>query len=401
MNTVRIFVAVMTSLGVSCLTLHAVDIGGAQVHGTVSQGYIYSSGNNYIQDSGDGTFDFREYGLNASITVGERVTVGSQAFGREYGTVGDDQLYLDWLVAEYVFRDWLVLRGGKLKVPYGLYGETRDIDSLRTEILLPQGVYIEYIRASYNAAWGGSLSGYTSLEGSGGFSYSLQGGVRDMDEDNGEIARVLSDRGMDVAAIDEDAAVAAAFTWHTPLDGLRAGATWSWGEFSVGGDAQSLLGQTTYNADVKDQVMAVGSVEYVRGDLSLVSECMYGSFDATYRYAPLASGQAVPPVETAWDYWGAYLKGDYRVADWLALSVGYSHFDFKEARDFGALAPSQTERTDQKDWFLSSRFDVSRNLILKVEQHFLSGTAGIFDSENPDGVDDDCSMSLVKATYVF
>jgi len=49
---------------------------------------------------------------------------------------------------------------GKLKVPYGFYGKTRDIDSLRTGILLPQGVYMEYIRSSYNSAWSGSVDGY-------------------------------------------------------------------------------------------------------------------------------------------------------------------------------------------------------------------------------------------------
>ncbi len=401
MRTNKTFFVAGAVLAATCFAVSAVDLGPVQVHGTLSQGYVHSTRNHYIEDSRDGTFDLREYGINGTFAVGDNVTLGGQVFGREYGAVGEDHVYLDWLSAEYAWRDWFVLRGGKLKVPYGLYGETRDIDSLRTEVLLPQGVYIEYIRGAYNSAWAGAVSGYAAREGLGGFSYSLQAGVRDMDEDNREIERVLSDRGMDVAAIDEDAAVAAALTWHTPIEGLRAGATWSWGEFTVAGDAQSLLGQTTYDADVRDQIMAVGSVEYLRGALSLVSEYMYGTFDATYAYAPLASGQAVPDVETAWDYWGAYLKVDYRFADWLAVAAGYSHFALKEMMDFGALAAATTERTDQRDLFLSSRFDVTDNLILKLEQHFVSGTAGIFDSENPDGVKDDCSMTLVKASYVF
>ncbi len=93
-------------------------------------------------------------------------------------------------------------------MPYGFYGNTRDIDSLRTGILLPQGVYMEYIRGSYNAAWSGSVHGYVTKAGFGGISYSLQGGVRDMDEDNGEMSRLLAGQGLDVDDIEEKTATA-------------------------------------------------------------------------------------------------------------------------------------------------------------------------------------------------
>jgi len=214
---------------------------------------------------------------------------------------------------------------------------------------------------------------------------------------------LLSDRGLDVAAIDEDAAVAAALAWHTPLEGLRAGATWSWSEFTVAGNFRSPLLPlpTTYEGEVRDQILAVLSLEYVRDSLTLVSEYMWGGFDGTYTYAPLPNGLALPPVETEWDYWGAYLKGDYRFTDWLALGVGYSHFELREAKDYGGMLPAESEREIEHDVFLSSRFDVSHNLILKAEQHFVSGTAGIFASENPTGVKDDCLVTVVKASYVF
>ena len=294
------FVITVMILASTCLPLGAVELGPVNVHGTVSQGYIDSSGNNFIEDSADGTLDFREYGINASLMLGERVTLGGQMFGREFGSVGNDDIYLDWLVAEYAWRDWLGCSVGKLKVPYGFYGKTRDIDSLRTGILLPQGVYMEYIRSSYNSAWSGSVDGYVPRAGFGGISYSLQCGVRDMDEDNGEMSRLLTGQNLDVNDIKEKTAAAAALTWHTPLEGLRVGGTWSWSEFSLIGSADSV-----------------------------------------------------------------------------------------------------TKEHDQDDWFISIRFDITENLILKAEEHFVFGTAGVFEHENPDGVDDDWSMTLVKLSYVF
>jgi hypothetical protein len=391
------FVITVMILASTCLPLGAVELGPVNVHGTVSQGYIDSSGNNFIEDSADGTLDFREYGINASLMLGERVTLGGQMFGREFGSVGNDDIYLDWLVAEYAWRDWLGCSVGKLKVPYGFYGKTRDIDSLRTGILLPQGVYMEYIRSSYNSAWSGSVDGYVPRAGFGGISYSLQCGVRDMDEDNGEMSRLLTGQNLDVNDIKEKAAAAAALTWHTPLEGLRVGGTWSWSEFSLIGSADSPFGPVSYKTDTKDQTMLVGSTEYVNGPLTLAVEGMYGSFESLFDF----SSPATPDMDYRSDYWGWYLKGDYRCTDWLALGCGYSRFTIEQTIDVAGMPGSVTKEHDQDDWFISIRFDITENLILKAEEHFVFGTAGVFEHENPDGVDDDWSMTLVKLSYVF
>ncbi len=379
----------------TCLPLGAVELGPVDVHGTVSQGYINSSGNNVIDDSRDGTFAFREYGLNASFMLGERVTLGGQVFGREFGSVGNDEIYLDWLVAEYAWRDWLRLSVGKQKVPYGFYGNTRDIDSLRTGILLPQGVYMEYIRSSYNSAWSGSAHGYVAGEGFGGISYSLQGGVRDMDERNGEMSRLLARQSLDIDDIEEKAAVAAALIWHTPCEGLRVGGTWSWSEFSLTGSVDSPFGQVAYSGDTRDETIVVGSTEYSRGPLTLAVEAMHGSFDSSFDIA----SPATPEVEFSLEFWGWYLRGDYRFTDVLSLGGGYSYFDVDRTIDLGGGA--DIESSDQESVFVSIRFDITESLILKVEEHVASGGAGVFDHENPDGVDDSWSMTLAKLSYVF
>jgi len=398
MKTATTFILMLIVLGAACLAVSALEIGDVSVHGTLSQGYIYSSDNNYIEDSSDGTFDFREYGLNASYTLGEKATFAGQVFGRKFGSIGKDEIYLDWLVAEYAWRDWLTFRAGKLRVPYGFYGETRDVDSLRTGVLLPQGVYPEFVRGFYNATWSGGFSGYAPMKKMGGLSYSFQGGVGYIDKDNGEMTRLFAGRDMSVDDIDADPAAAAALTWHTPVDGLRVGTTWSWSEYTLSGKANSPFGQTSFNADVKDGLLAVGSAEYMRGRLTLSTEYMNQSRTIVYK---MVTPQPMPDKTQDVDYWGCYFKGDYRFADWFVLGGGFSHATYRQKMDTGSPQGVQSIKEHQDDWFLSSRFDITQNLIFKVEQHFIAGTLGLFDYLNPDGVKDDWTMTLVKVSFVF
>ncbi len=389
-------VIVVILLVSTALPLGGAEFGGVDIHGTLSQGYIHSSRNNYIEDSRDGSFEFREYGINASFEIDDELTFGGQVFGRDFGAVGNDDIYLDWLVADYTWRDWLGLRAGKLKVPYGFYGKTRDIDSLRNGVLLPQGVYMEYIRYAYTAALGGSVYGYAPV-GAGGLSYSLQYGQRDMSEGRAEVSRLFSIVGLGVSDIDEEAAYAGSLIWHTPLAGLRVGGTWSWSEGNVEGTADSPLGAIPYTADTRHEWLAVGSVEYVRGPLTLATETMYGEYASILEFAtPVA-----PDVDFGWNASGCYLKGDYRFADWLALGMGYSYFHLKQTMEPAAAPTPERVTRSQDDIFLSVRFDLSENLILKVEEHLLFGPIGAFPEENPDGVKDDWSVMLAKLSYLF
>ena len=73
-------IAIMTSLLAASRAM-ALDYGPVSFHGTFSQGYMLSTGNNYIEDSKDGTFDLREYGLNAMWqTPLDKLRVGAQVF---------------------------------------------------------------------------------------------------------------------------------------------------------------------------------------------------------------------------------------------------------------------------------------------------------------------------------
>jgi len=116
-------------------------LGGIDIHGLISQGFLKSDDNNFLaNDSEDGTFQYNDMGINFSKKLTEQIRLGLQLFARDLGDIGNDDVELDWAFADYRWKDWLGLQVGKIKFPHGLYGETRDIDALRTNILLPQHV---------------------------------------------------------------------------------------------------------------------------------------------------------------------------------------------------------------------------------------------------------------------
>ncbi|RLC03008.1 MAG: hypothetical protein DRI57_29555, partial [Deltaproteobacteria bacterium] len=126
--------------------LRAFEIPKIDIHGFVSQGFLKTDQNNYLGDTEDGTFQFNEMGINFSTKLPKRLRIGLQFFSRDLGQEGNNDIVLDWAYADYRWKEWLGFRIGKIKVVYGLYNETRDMDMLRASVMLPQSVYTELWR---------------------------------------------------------------------------------------------------------------------------------------------------------------------------------------------------------------------------------------------------------------
>ena len=139
-----------------------------QVHGFISQGFLLTSANDYLARSSKGSFEFTELGLNFTLPATDRLTLGLQIFSHALGPVGDYRAILDWYSLDYHWRDWLGIRAGRVKVPFGLYNDSSDIDSARTAILLPQSIYPASNRDFLLAQTGGELYGFKDLGAAGG-----------------------------------------------------------------------------------------------------------------------------------------------------------------------------------------------------------------------------------------
>ncbi len=114
-------------LGV-CASAAALDY---QVHGYAAQGFVYTDDNNFFGKSSDGSFDYYEAGLNASVQVHPKLMFAAQGAIRDAGISDDGTLRLDYALADYRFLEevdtTVGVRAGKVKNPLGFYNETRDV----------------------------------------------------------------------------------------------------------------------------------------------------------------------------------------------------------------------------------------------------------------------------------
>ena len=144
------------------------------IHGFANQGYVYSGDNNYLNmNTVKGSYEFNEVAINFSTNITDRLRAGIQLLSRDLGKVGNNMAMLDWAYADYRWRDYLGIRIGKIKTPLALYNEIRDVDALRTFILLPQSVYDENVRDFSFAFQGAALYGNLDLGKLGEMEYNL------------------------------------------------------------------------------------------------------------------------------------------------------------------------------------------------------------------------------------
>src|SRR5579864_9206979 len=136
-----------------------------QVHGFASQGFVYTDQNNWLtMHSSQGSGAFTDFGANISTQITDKFRVGAQVYDRNLGNLGEWHPTLDWAFADYRFKTWLGVRGGKVKTVLGLYNDTQDLDFLHTFALLPQSVYPTDLRDSTIAHVGGDVYGRISLK---------------------------------------------------------------------------------------------------------------------------------------------------------------------------------------------------------------------------------------------
>jgi len=163
----------------------AIDVGSSgQVHGFVSQSYVYSPENPYAGTaSKDGSFDFREIGINGSWEENEKLRFAGQLLSRKQDQAADGSLAVDFLLADYlVYSNTTTsfgLRAGRIKNPIGFYNSVRDIPSSRPGIDVPNSIYFDSFRDIVLATDGVSLYGSHATD-SGDFNWNVFAGNRDV-----------------------------------------------------------------------------------------------------------------------------------------------------------------------------------------------------------------------------
>jgi hypothetical protein len=391
---------------------------GVDIHGFVSQGYLKTSDNNYLAMTKDGTFEFNEIGINFGTELTDNLRIGMQLFSKDLGPYGNNAVVIDWAYGDYRWRDWLGVRVGKLKAPHGLYNETRDVDMLRNWIFLPQSIYPDVARDATLNLIGGGIYGNIDMDWFGGLSYQAMVGTQNI-EANEHLAQTLKGvtwGGTEVQnrSIDVEDKYILGLTWDTPLDGLRLGGTYQRMDLSMVSDFDftnhpviSHYGAGTWYDDLTSETF-VASAEYTWNNLLLVAEYMWAERELDY------ASQA-GPVHEVHKPDGWYLGASYRFTDWFELGGYYSeYYPEKTDRDGDSINPNTglpvfdpSHRAYLKDICLTTRFDITEYLVIKLEGHQMDGSNQLSGFENlipTDGSDqfkDDWQMFAAKVTISF
>ncbi|HEY2410181.1 MAG TPA: hypothetical protein VGI10_29455 [Polyangiaceae bacterium] len=383
----------------SCSSLLWASAAGAQdapssvqIHGFVSQGFIKTTENNYLAQSKRGSFDFSEVGINFTDALTDKFRVGIQLFAHELGPLGKYAPQFDWYYLDYRFTDWFGVRGGRTKLPWGLYNEANDVDAGRVPILLPQSLYPVANREFLFAQNGGEIYGDISLAAAGLLEYRAYGGT-------------IFLNGVDTSAQLKDYGAPYMFGGRLmwlPFEGLQ-----------LGGSAQKLRFDIDY-VPTPDQLAVyqmqglvpanfsgtvsvkipialwVTSIEYQAHDLLLAAE--YGR-----SYIEEKINLLIPTPSMVNQ--GGYGMASYRVNSWFTPGVYYSAL-------FPDIHHSQHNRASyQHDVALTLRYDLTANWLVKLEQHYMHGTAGLTTALNDDKplntLTKDWGVFLVKTTAYF
>ncbi len=422
------------------------------IHGFISQGYIQSNEYDYSGiKTEDGSFEFNEMGINFSTTPADGLRVGAQIFARDFGELGNDEFEIDWAYGDYRVNNYFGVRAGKVKIALGLYNETRDVDAVRTSIMLPNAIYVEQNRDVYAGIKG--VGAYGELPA--GFSYQLAYGVGGVSAESNlliDMSTILEDRlrtaiQAGAAAAYEagalqlgyPAALAAAYGQQqgalaaaevqvdepssaTPLntqnaslqwapnfaEGLRFSGTWLFTEIETIMDIRTpnltltgVNGGTTVSTDVKvDNVSSiVGSVEYTRGDTILSAEYNMIRVDVGN---VLINGNPtdIPTTEVL----GWAVSASHRFTYWFELGAYYGDWVTNDRDRDGSELESIPGRYKEERWLrdacLTTRFDLNENWIFKLEGHYMNGLDDVDWGNDPDP-DPDWFLFASKVSYNF
>jgi len=379
-----------------------------QAHGFFSQGFVDTNQNNWLtMGTNGGSFAMTEGGINLSSQLTDKFRVGAQVYDRDFGQLGKWHPELDWAVADYRFKPWFGVRGGKIKTTLGLFNDTQDMDFLHTFALLPQSVYPTDMRDDTLSHTGGDVYGTVGLPirlGSlsytgyaGGTQKSIYGGYPYLLQVHG--IYINKSGGLTWGGD---------LRWNTPLKGLLAGASYNDSDLRNTGtlNPSVALGgpdvSVPYWEASRRQFTQQFYGEYVLGNLRIDSE--YRRF---WRDFTIFNGQFEATINpNSW-----YTSVAYRVSKRLELGAYYSHF----AIYWIVTVPGQIEAPSVSspdrhlyDKVVTARVDVTRNVYVKVEGHFMDGYGGdamypdgFYWQVNPQGIKPNTNGLIVRTGYNF
>lgn len=360
--------------------LAAQDLDNLQIHGFATQGFLYSTNNNFLtMKSSSGSLQWTEGAISLNDAVSDKLRIGIQVHMYQMGQIGGPQVLVDWASGDYKLNDKLGFRVGKIKVPFGLFNDSQDVDALFLWVLLPQAEYPDDNRDFDLAALGGELYGRLSLGDRGGVQYRGYLGEDRLDA-NGGYMLALSQYGLTFPSPPSGKVFGGDLRWVTPMEGLSMGASAQSQALDGSGPDDMVhvppLLMTAYYAEWKKGKWYVAG-EYWRSPMTIQAEL------GTVAMAQKSDSRSWYPMVS------------YQLTKKLQAGTYYSHYINK-------AADTSLPENHSKDWAISGRYNFNGNFYGKLEGHFLHGTAdGYYQTVNPNGLKPNTAMLAARIGFAF
>ncbi|MGP0019394.1 MAG: hypothetical protein ACLPHP_12550 [Candidatus Sulfotelmatobacter sp.] len=392
--------SILASLWACAGGVLAQDLSTIQIHGFATQGFLYSSTNNYLSaNTSGGSLAWNDGAVSVSDSLSDKLRVGIQLHMYQLGDLGGPTLQVDWATGDYKLNEHFGFRAGKFKIPIGLFNDSQDVDAVHLWALLPQSIYPTDNRSVTLSAMGGECYGIEKLgKKAGTLVYRAYAGYRPLDLTGGYVKSL----NLDLALIDAEFGLPVTpvtvappgnvfggdVRWQTPLKGL-------------------LIGSSAFDEDEHGSAGAV-AIRVVRNTVTQqYAQFERGKFFAavetrrlpvtTFAVVTTAGGPIVIPDAIDWRSW--HVMTSYRVSEKLQIGTYYSHFV-----NAGSGAGNNTALISNysKDWTVSSRYDFNSYFYGKLEEHFIHGTAlGYYSDTNPNGEKPRSNVLAAKIGFSF
>lgn len=396
----------LNSLMIICLLLFSSQAGALSstdgkmlINGFVSQGYIRSTGNNFLGNSKQGSFDLSQGGLNIFYTPRDWLSFAALLTHRNYGDYkyNQENVELDYLKATIdlfqtaEFSTSLTI--GRFYVPFGFQNEARDNPFAHSGILLNQAMYSEFLRTrTVNGDGARLFARYLGNSGEIYFDWARGVPNRKFKE-----FTINNSGGFFPGEVDHDVNDVFRVTYESPNGHFKTAITI--GEFFHTGTAY----QGPVRIEIEEPFEYHGiSAKYDFSTWSVSGEFFEIDYDARLSQYLDATDTllAVTPQNVLANGW--YLQLTWRPDFNYELFVRYDHFDpfSKDPNNLKAAAPES--RHKQNQLVLGAERFFGENWIIKSEFHLIDGAFFAHWSENDlTQLEEDWTLFVVQLSYRF
>lgn len=346
-----------------------------EVHGFLSQAYIHTSDNNFFGRSDGGSFDFREVGLNAFWRVNGNLHLAGQVLSRNAGRESDSSPRIDFALADIhyypSFSTRIGSRLGRIKIPLGLYNQTRDAPSARNGIFTPSSVYFEQFRNALVSSDGASL--YAQINKPWGNLdlelYSVKG-------DPGEKEMEYFVFKQDTLGKFDDASLHGAQVRYESMGGGIHLA------FSYSRPSLDYSPLFAFNPMQRGDVisdMLIFSGQYNTEHWTITAEHLL-MINNVKNFGPVFSDFRAKGESY-------YVQADYRYRPDLTLSLRYDEQIINDEDRDGDKRFNPAHVGFGKSWMIGARWDFAPGWFMRAEVHRTDGTAWLSGTDNPNPSD--------------